>query len=230
MQDPVWFRTLLTLHIAAGFASFLIAPVALFTAKGGKAHRLWGKFYFWAMSVVAGSALILALFRPVLFLALVAVFSFYNSFAGYRVLKMKKLASQPQQVLRIDWAVGGTTFLASLALAVFAICRPAWVQNMTIPGVIFGFLGMGISGQTLSGFVNPARDKMFWWYGHVRGMIGSYIAAWTAFCVVTLGPLVPNSWVVWVLPTAIGVPAIALTIAHYQRKFNANRRLVAVGG
>ena len=92
MQDPMWIRGLLGVHITAGIVSFVMAPVALETAKGGKAHRRWGKVYFWAMAVVAATALVLSLYRPILFLTLVAVFSFYFAFSGYRVLRLKELA------------------------------------------------------------------------------------------------------------------------------------------
>ncbi len=70
MQDPVWIKSLLGVHIAAGATAFLMAPLALAAAKGGKAHRRWGKIYFWSMAVVASTALVLALYRPVFFLAL----------------------------------------------------------------------------------------------------------------------------------------------------------------
>ncbi len=78
--DPVWMKSLLVVHIAAGFGSFLIAPVALATTKGGKAHKRWGMVYLWCMGGVAVTALPMALYRPVLFLALVAIFSFYLAF------------------------------------------------------------------------------------------------------------------------------------------------------
>lgn len=224
MHDPVWVRTLLALHVSAGTMSFLIAPIALVTAKGGKTHRRWGMVYFWSMTFVAASALVLACYRPVLFLALLAMFSFYNTFIGYRVLKMKQVASRPQPLLPLDWAVGAATFAASLALGVFAVLRPAWVQHLTIPGVIFGLLGMGVSGQTMWRFLHPPNDKMFWWYEHLQGMMGSYIGAWTAFAVVTLGRVFGGTWVLWVLPTAIGVPAITLTTWYYERKFSASKR------
>jgi hypothetical protein len=29
---------------------------------------------------------------------------------------------------------------------------------------------------------------------HLQGMIASYIAAWTAFCLITLGPLLHRAW------------------------------------
>ena len=82
MQDPLWMRAFLAVHITAGSGAFVLAPLALVTAKGGRAHRLWGKVYFWCMTVVAATAMVMALYRSVLFLALVAVFSFYSAFVA----------------------------------------------------------------------------------------------------------------------------------------------------
>ena len=89
MHDPLWMRAFLAVHVAAGTSAFVLAPLALITAKGGKAHRRWGKIYFWAMAVVAVTAMVMAIYRPILFLALVAIFSFYSAFVGYRVLRPK---------------------------------------------------------------------------------------------------------------------------------------------
>ncbi len=72
-HDPLWMRALLATHIAAGFGSFLLAPVALVTAKGGKQHKRWGMVYLWSMGIVAATALPMSLYRPVRFLALLAV-------------------------------------------------------------------------------------------------------------------------------------------------------------
>src|ERR1700712_1212014 len=105
-HDPLWMKTFLGVHIAAGATSFLLAPVALATAKGGKAHRRWGMVYLWAMGLVAATALPMALYRPVLFLALVAVFSFYAAFSGYRVTKLKDLP-RGGSAGAIDWVAGG---------------------------------------------------------------------------------------------------------------------------
>ena len=62
----------------------LIAPAVLAMVKGGKQHRRWGKIYFWMMACVAATALVLGFYRPILFLALLAIFSFYLAFSGYR--------------------------------------------------------------------------------------------------------------------------------------------------
>ena len=61
---------------------------------------------------------------------------------------------------------------------------------------------------------------MFWWYTHLGNMIGSYIAAWTAFSVVTLPVILPHAgFFLWLWPTAVGVPAIVIMIGYYKRKF-----------
>jgi uncharacterized membrane protein len=218
MQDPAWIKSLLGVHIAAGSTAFVLAPVALLTAKGGTAHRRWGKVYFWAMAVVASTALVLALYRPILFLALVAVFSFYAAFSAYRILFLKNLP-RGQKPTWADWGAAIFTFVSSFMLAFLGVAKPGLVQHLSIPAVVFGLIGMRLAGKSMWQFLHPPEEKMFWWYEHLSNMLASYIAAWTAFSVVTLGRFVHGGWVIWVLPTAIGVPAIALTTAYYKRKF-----------
>src|ERR1700722_11055121 len=138
--DPLLVKMFLTIHIAAGASSFLLAPVALATAKGGKQHKRWGMVYLWSMGIVAATALPMALYRPVLFLALVAVFSFYLAFAGYRATRLKELA-RGGSAGAIDWIAAGICFVAS-CLAGFGAFRPALVQGMGIMSVVFGFIGM----------------------------------------------------------------------------------------
>lgn len=221
--DPVWMRLLLTVHITAGFGSFLLAPVALVTAKGGRAHKRWGMVYLWCMGVVAATAFPMALYRPVLFLALVAIFSYYCAFSGYRVLKLKNLprggSAQP-----LDWIAGTIAFVAGALLVLLAWLRPAAVQHMGVVSIVFGLLSMRVAGGQMWSFVRKPAEKMFWWYTHLGNFIASYIAAWSAFSVVTLPRLFGNHLWLWLWPTAIGVPAIVVTTAYYKRKFAPKRR------
>lgn len=218
-HDPVWMRVFLVVHIAAGFSAFVLAPVALVAAKGGKQHRRWGMAYLWAMGIVAGTALPMALYRPVLFLALVAVFSFYAAFSGYRITKLKDLA-RSGRAQAVDWFAAAFTFGASACLAGFGAFRPALVQHMGIVAIVFGLLGMRLAVAEIWKFVKKPKEKMFWWYTHLGNFIGSYIAAWTAFLVTNIHPQEPLlSRLVWLLPTALGVPAIVATTAYYKRKF-----------
>ncbi len=221
--DPIWMKSLLTVHVTVGFGAFVVAPMALITAKGGKQHKRWGMVYLWCMGLVAATALPMALFRPVLFLALVAVLSFYLAFTGYRVLKLRHVAGGGARLL--DWVVTGACFISSVALLVLAVLRPALVQHMGIVAILFGALGMRASGTHLLSFVRKPADKMFWLYRHFQHFIGSYIAAWTAFSTVTLPRLFGHAMWLWLWPSAIGVPAILLTTAYYKRKFAARGRV-----
>ena len=228
-HDPVWMRALLVVHIAAGFTSFLLAPVALVTVKGGKQHKRWGMVYLWAMGMVAATALPMALYRPVLFLALVAVFSFYAAFSGYRILKLKDLARGGKAHV-VDWVAAGLTLVSSACLALCGWLRPHLVQNMGIVAIVFGFLGMRLAVGEMSKFIWKPKAKMFWWYTHLGNFIGSYIAAWTAFLVTNIHPQAAvMGKVLWLLPTAVGVPAILLTIGYYRRKFAARQKVAYAG-
>lgn len=137
------------------------------------------------MGVVAATALPMALYRPVLFLALVAVFSFYLTFSGYRVLKLKNLA-RGGSAKPIDWIAACLGFAVCACLATLGWFRPAAVQNMGVVAIVLGLVGMRATGMDLYSFVHKPTEKMFWWYSHLSKFIGSYVAAWTAFSTATL--------------------------------------------
>lgn len=224
--DPIWMKVFLTVHVTAGIISFVLAPVALATAKGGKQHKRWGMVYLWSMGVVSCTALPMALFRPVLFLALVSVISAYLAFSGYRVLQLKNLASggsaQP-----IDWAAACIAFLASASLVVVGWFHPAAVQHMQVVAIVLGALGMRGTTADIYLFIRKPTEKMFWWYSHLAKFIGSYIAAWTAFSTATLSHIFRHAGIIlWLWPAAVGIPAIFLITAYYKRRF-ASRQVAA---
>jgi hypothetical protein len=239
MTHPEWatyLRILLALHIACGIVAFLCAPVALATVKGGKTHRQWGKAYFWAMAGGAATALILSFALPILFLAMVAVFSFYSAFAAYRVLFLKDMykGARPRTM---DWLAAIVTVLSSLVLFSMGFLQPALMgvglieiagRSVSIVSIVFGVIGIGMGLNSIRGFVKPPQEKMFWWFGHMQGMIGSYIAAMTAFSAVNLTRWFGAAWWVWLWPTIIGAPAIGIWTTYYKKKFWTKNKVTAV--
>jgi hypothetical protein len=208
---------------------FVCAPVALATAKGGRAHRRFGKIYFWAMAGVAVTALTLSLALPIYFLAMVAVFSFYAAFAAYRVLFLKGMY-KGQRPKAVDWIAAVITTLSSFLLFLLGFLQPKLMHvgliqigghTVSIVSVVFGLLGMRMGIRSLQGFIKPSGEKMFWWFDHMQGMIASYIAAMTAFSAVNLTRWFGPAWWVWLWPTIVGVPAIAIWSAYYKKKFSA---------
>jgi hypothetical protein len=55
----------------------------------------------------------------------------------------------------------------------------------------------------------------------MSGMLGSYVAAVTAFSVVNF-TFLPTT-LRWLWPTALGTPLIALWITYYKRRFRRRR-------
>jgi len=148
----------------------------MLTVKGGRAHRLWGQIYFWAMAVVAVTAVALALWRPQIFLALLAVFSFYMAFSGYRAVSRKRPG---QGAGALDWTAALVTIAVSAALIVLGLVRPgpSWERLGIVP-VVFGALGTTLAGLDIVKLVRPPADRRAWWFGHMAGMLGSYIKLW----------------------------------------------------
>jgi uncharacterized membrane protein len=218
---------LLSIHVAAGTLALVVAPVAMITAKGGRAHRRWGRVYYWAMGVVALTALVAALWRPNPFLAMVAVFSYYFAFTGRRVL-LHKRPDRDEHATALDWGAAVAAAATGAGLVVLGVLRPGavWVQ-LGVVAVVFGGLGLVFAGLQLWRFARPPADPRRWWLVHMTGMLGSYLAAVTAFSVVNF-IFLPTT-VRWLWPTLLGSPLIALWVAYYRRRFARRRSAEAVG-
>lgn len=205
-------------HIIAGFVALFAAPVAMVTLKGSLWHRRAGKLYFWAMAAVALSSLVLVFFRPNPFLLLVAVFSFYMAFTGYRVLYRKN----GERGTALDWLASGLTFHSGVGLITLGLWQPtSMFAGAPVAAIVFGALAAAGSLRDMWGYAHKPADPRAWLYGHISGMLGAYIATLTAFSAVNFVFLPPV--VRWLWPTVIGIPAISMWIAHYKRRFRARR-------
>jgi hypothetical protein len=204
-------------HIAFGFLAFFVAPLALVTVKGGATHRRWGRVYFRSTVIVAVTALILSLYRPNCFLAMVSVFSFYLAFRGFRALSRKPQNHWP---MFIGYAAIVFAFAGSAALIVLSIVKPSRVWIVLAPvAMTFGIIGIVLSAVDLYEMIFPPTDRLHWWYSHMIGMIASYIAAVSAFSVNNFRFL--PTLVRWLWPSVIGVPAIFIWVGRYKKRFSS---------
>lgn len=217
---------LTTVHVVAGALVLLSGFLAMvFRPKGGEWHRAIGKVYFYGMVSVAFSALAtIALFRFNLFLLVIGIFSFYLSFSGYRVLYRKL----PGQQGFWDWAAALIALTAGLLLFGIGL-RGIMVKGVNVAHVLAMVFGLMTA---LSAFTDirifrrtEQGDRLWWWYHHMQSMVGSYIAAFSAFTVQNGERFLPDfahRWVFWIGPTIVGTPAIIFWIRYYRRKFGAD--------
>lgn len=236
------------LHISLGFLGLVAFWAPVFTKKGGKAHVRAGKIFTASAYVVALTALgscCWALAHPssftgravtwseipadqvmfVAILGLLAIFLLQSIETGLRVLRTRR---QPEQYasLRLR-SVNGLQALAGTAVLLFGTYHLIRGHGpmFWIP-VGLGLLGLQDFRENRRFLADPRPTPMAWWYKHMECMLGAGIAFHTAFLVFGArslfgGSLIEGSWsfLPWVLPTAVGLPAVHFWTRFYKKKF-----------
>jgi len=203
------------LVLLAGLANIVMWP------KGGRWHRLVGKVYVAGMATIFfTSIVIISLFRFNLFLHVIAIFSFYMCFSGYRVLKRKKLGQQNWT----DYAAAVIAGLAGVGLTVLGIYGTIahGANALYILCIVFGLSTLNAVMADINSFRGKGMDDRMWWlYQHIQAMLGSYIAAVTAFAVQNgdrFAPDFAHRWLFWVVPPVMGSTCIVFMVRYYRKK------------
>lgn len=215
-------QPLLYTHIVAGFFGLVVAPIAMVVRKGSVAHRRWGAAYFWSMLIVTLTALLLVFLRPNLFLLLIAILSFYQAFVGYRALYMKRPDIREGHKPRwMDWGATGLLLTASLLFAGLGVFRLLAGDGFGLVAIAFGVLGGWLSFNDIRRYRRQAVHSKDWFFAHMNGFLGAYIATVTAFSTTNL-VFLPEA-VRWLLPTVIGSLGIAYWNMTYEKRFALSR-------
>lgn len=207
-------------HAFSGGIALLSGLIAIFTKKGSKNHTTSGNIYFYAMLSVIVTGLVVASFRGNLFLQTIAIFSFYMAFTGKRVLRNKKeIITSP-----LDWGFN----MVSMACGVYMLYLVA--INFLSVGfagaipmlLIFGSL---LTWMTIQDALTMWRKKWVknnWLYTHIGRMGGSFIATSTAFLLINIR--IEPAWIVWLAPTVIGSPLMAVAIGKWKVKLGDRKK------
>ena len=197
---------LLVIHIAAGSVALLTAFVALITSKGGVIHVRAGRVYAIGMTLIFLTAIPLAILGASVFLLLIAFFSFYLVFAGWRFARNR--SRRPQLV---DWIAVAVLGLTGVAMWGYAVVLALSGAGNWITLVAFGFIAVALSvadglffNQGRSGRRRPVPHLRI--QRHLTNMMAGTIATITAVMVVnvSMNPV----WLPWLLPTIVITPLI----------------------
>lgn len=202
----------LWLHVAAGTVAVAAGVAALVTTKGGRRHRAAGKLFLAAMAVTVATVFVLVIAEPTSFrivLTLVAVFSGYLAFSGYRALSRKRPSDTAHAV---DWVAAGTVVLACLALGGWGVVWFLDGSSFGLVMAVFGTIGVAFGGQDLWSFRRGGNAA--WLISHLQRMLAAFIATVSAVSAVNLGPTL--GVLAWLWPTIVGTPLIAYWSNEYE--------------
>ncbi|MYE53825.1 MAG: hypothetical protein F4X34_01330 [Chloroflexi bacterium] len=192
---------ILWIHIAAGSVALLTAAIALITQKGGTKHIRAGRLYAASMTLVFLTAVPLAYLGSSVFLLLIAVFSFYLVFAGWRFAR--NYEGNPHIV---DWAAITAMGLTGLGMWGYAAVLMRGGNSQWITMVLFGFIALALSVADVRFYRAAQTQSARRIARHLTNMMAGTIATITAVVVVNVdtNPV----WLGWIMPTLLITPLI----------------------
>jgi hypothetical protein len=118
------------------------------------------------------------------------------------------------------WAYA-VVFLTAIILSVQRWPTDAYLFALATVGYGLALGGYGARRFRRKPFLVCVLGKQ-WIVAHIVGVIGSYVVLWTAFYVDN-AHLIPGlnrlpSLIFWVLPTALGIPFIVLSLSRFASK------------
>lgn len=208
---------LLTIHIGAGALALLTAAVAVFTPKGQKWHIMPGRVYAIAMALVFATAVPLALLGANIFLLLIAFFSFYLVFAGWRFARNRR--GRPHSV---DWAAAAIMLTTGLGMGVYAGILAGsgdsqWVTMTVFAGIA---VALGVADALYHQLGRATGGRRI--ARHLTNMLAGTIATVTAVLVVNVETNPP--WIAWIAPTVIITPFIAWWNFRVARQYGRRQQ------
>jgi hypothetical protein len=226
-------------HVIAGFIGLTAFWVPIFSRKGGKNHRLFGKIFKYSAYIVLTAAFLAIMTRMygyllsgtgpeqipvtfafVVFLGYLTIVTYIGLRHGLGVLQQKPDLARMNRPL--DNILAWLSIAASLALIGYALyfSPPNKVLLYALSPI-----GLGIGSGILKAIQGKRLEKKAWFYEHMGAMIGTGIAFHTAFAVfgsARIFSLELEGWIAvipWITPALLGLPAITIWTRYYKKKF-----------
>lgn len=216
------------IHVLAGTLSLLFGLAAmLIKKKGGKRHNQAGIVFYWSMAAVFVTTVLFMVLYPTQlkyhFFLTIGIVSFYPTYSGKRILKMKKGIS-PEW---FDWTAAYIILFSGLAMIVYAVYLQIYLPNsFTVLFFVFGVFSLVQAISDLKLFLGKkSATKLHWFFSHAGKMIGAYSAAVTAFCVNIVPRFLPENTSMsvliftWVAPSILFAFVTRYFFKKYQKQF-----------
>lgn len=218
MSLQVFVVFLLIIHIICGFSSLFLALGAMLSPKGQAKHRKLGRLFFYGMTGIFITAIPLSLIKNNLFLFLIAFFSYYLAFSGWRYAKNKE-----GNATKLDFLIGSVMLTISLIMVGIGVYRFHIDNFRTISLLVFGVIGFILSWSDLKAYRNHSATGKQRIANHLGAMLGATIATLTAFSVTNLH--VEPQIILWLGPTLLLTPVII----YWKHTVMKNKNSYSIG-
>lgn len=173
----------LLIHITAGTVALIVGIIILFSAKGSRFHLRFGRYFVYLLAIVVSTGFLGWLFfRSNSFLLMLTILAGYNTYSGYRIVKLKE-----NKLPTLEVCIP----LVALATGIFYLIWLMRSDTLWSPAVIYPTLS-GLVLVTvydlLKFFVLHHRIRHWWLYEHIYKIISAFSAILSAF----VGTVLPN--------------------------------------
>jgi hypothetical protein len=160
-----------------------------------------------------------------------------GTYFGVRVVRTRRDHRQFRNWLLVSLeSILGLWCIGLVAFGVYSLINcyagrhllPASAAGRYWIPVALGAWGSYTVYDELKYIFRPRPTPMAWWYRHMESMLGAGIAFHTAFLVFALPRIVgldlKGAWQLlpWLLPSALGIPAIVVWVRYYERRFEGS--------
>jgi hypothetical protein len=223
------FQALVIGHVIAGAVALVSFWVPVVSRKGGSAHRTWGRIFKAALYTAAWFAIGMAVLNLTTANDRHSVLTdraLFDGLFGWMMLYLGVLTlGLGQYGMAAAKARGDAVAMRSPLNVVIQLCVIGAAVNCAVRGYWLGqplmvglaILGLGAAATFLIAMFWPSRSRQGYVREHLKAMVGSGIAAYTAFLSVGLLQIVPDyvfNPAIWSIPSLVG---IALILVHFRR-------------
>lgn len=226
---PALFHLFLAVHVGAGIVALTSFWGAIATRKGGARHLYWGRAFAASIYVASSQALGMGLLSVIWPLAMHTQLSdaaLYRGLLGWMMIylglltiSMTRYGLQMVRNKRRHLANRHWSMIA-LQVAVLATGGNCFVQGIVLGQplmVLVAILGFGTT-ITYFRYIFGAPGASDYIPEHLKAMVATGIAAYTAFLSVGLIEMVPHlafNPVIWAVPSVVGMTLIV----HFLRRY-----------
>lgn len=206
------FTVAIIIHVLAGIGALIFGAFAIILKKNTPKHKPVGRYYFYCMSIIFVTGIFLSVFKGLLFLFFIAIFTYYATIIAYRALRLKNLHNG-QKPAKIDWIVEIIAGMTFIGLIVFAVAY--YIQSKSFDAIIpltFGLMGLIGVVRNTKRLLSKPKETLYWLKLHIGNMLGSYIGAITAFIVNQSQHIALPPIILWLGPTFIIVPIVIVEL------------------